>query len=104
MSYNAHVAALLSRLGLTSGRLPVAGLAPRTMDVSVRMSPKVGGGGTREYVGLIVWVDALPPHPGTRTQWGYRLHKRSTHRLVCQCPCGRVLSVGRLHQHKCRGK
>lgn len=42
-----------------------------------------------------VWIDPLPPRTSTGRQ-----HKRSTHRVMCECPrCGAQLSAGRLEQH-----
>lgn len=85
MSYNARISALLSCLGITSGRLPVAGMSPRMVYDWAGLRP------------LLVWVTPLPPMP---VRLDGRIFKRSTHRLMCKCPtCGRALSAGRLHQH-----
>lgn len=54
----------------------------------------VEGMSARVIQGYKVWVTPLGPNP-TR-------HKRSTHRVLARCSCGKVLSVGRLHQHKCK--
>lgn len=46
--------------------------------------------------GFMVWVVPIERIPGK---------KSSRHRVLCECPgCGVVLSVGRLHQHKCKVK
>jgi hypothetical protein len=43
--------------------------------------------------GISVWVRPIRRVPGK---------KSSAHRVMCECPkCGKVLSVGRLHQHVC---
>lgn len=72
-----HSTEMLVLLGVTGGRLPIAGLPIRLVQ------------------GIEVWVEPLPPAaPGQR--------KRSTHRVLCRCPsCGFVLSAGRLNQHIC---
>lgn len=64
-------------LGLPhSGTLPVDGLPVRGVQ------------------GVSVYVKPLAPlTPGQR--------KRSTHRIIAICECGRHVPVGRLHQHKC---
>lgn len=76
MSYNRPMYAILEAFGLTpTSRLPVEGATARV----------VGG--------VKVWINPLPLGP---VRW-----KRSTHRLMCECPqCGATLSAGRLHQHR----
>lgn len=81
MNYTTEV---IRALGFTYGRPPMGGTDERDVDVA--------------RVGTVrVWVEPLLH----RTVGpGVRLFKRSTHRVMCQCPkCGHVLSVGRLHQH-----
>lgn len=73
-AFSHHVNAML---GLSkSAKLPQEGMAPRFIQ------------------GIKVWVNPLALGPVK--------HKRSTHRVMAECPtCGRHLSVGRLRQHKC---
>jgi len=74
--WNLHSHDVLPLLGLRPGEhLPAAGLPPRVIQ------------------GVKVWV-AMSAAPTGR--------KSATHRVLAECPlCGKVLSVGRLHQHKC---
>jgi hypothetical protein len=68
---------MLKLLGIETGRLPLEGMP------------------SREIQGVQVWVTPIGEMPANR-------RKRNAHRLMCACPdCGKVLSVGRLHQHKC---
>ena len=50
----------------------------------------------REIQGVKVWIDPL----GEKQK-----QRRMTHRIRCECPdCGQKMSVGRLHQHICKGE
>ena len=87
---NAHSHHILAMLGLPPrAKLPKEGMPPRQIQ------------------GFKVWVAPLSPDydaHATYTHNGrtYRYGKRSTHRVLTECPCCRkVLSVGRLHQHRC---
>lgn len=72
-------------------KLPVAGMP-------ARMLPGISSDG--KPVEIMVWVIALVGE-AKRSPSGYA-HKRSTHRVFCQCPgCGKGLSAGRLFQHRC---
>lgn len=72
-------------------KLPVAGMP-------ARMLPGISSDG--KPVEIMVWVIALVGE-AKRSPSGYA-HKRSTHRVFCQCPgCGKGLSAGRLFQHVC---
>jgi hypothetical protein len=75
---NAHSSELREMLGLApKAKLPVEG-----MDAKI-------------VAGIKLWIVPLGANL-TR-------HKRSTHRLLAECPtCGKHLSAGRLHQHKCK--
>lgn len=75
MAYNNRVARMMAALGVK--RLPAEGLPEREVD------------------GVKVWVAPLDPSPTARR------FKRSTHRLLCECPrCGKTMSFGRLAQHE----
>ena len=97
MSYNESIAELLRTLGLDPKKhLPAEGMSPR------EVYTEVGGVWDRKakqrkpsrLEKIEVWVAPLRlPNP--------RRWKRSTHRLMARCPCGQVLSAGRLHQHVC---
>lgn len=54
--------------------------------------------------GVKVWVNAAPaPEVYTHYTGQQRIRHRATHRVMCECPhCGAEMSVGRLHQHKCK--
>ena len=53
----------------------------------------VEGMDARIVQGVKIWVTPLV---------GFSKRKRSTHRVLAECPeCGKHLSAGRLHQHKC---
>lgn len=74
--YHAHSNQVRALLGLRPRqKLPAEGMPPRLIQ------------------GILVWVTPLGPNP-TR-------FKRSTHRVLARCNCGKVLSAGRLHQHRC---
>jgi hypothetical protein len=74
-------------------KLPRAGMPARKL-------PGIGSDG--KPVEIMVWVTALVGE-AKRSPSGYA-HKRSTHRVFCQCPgCGKGLSAGRLFQHVCPG-
>lgn len=84
---NAHHNDIRSMLGLPEGaKLPREGMPPRTIQ------------------GITVWVAPLVgPAVPRRTRYQRPLApKSSTHRALAQCACGKVLSVGRLHQHVCK--
>lgn len=52
---------------------------------------------SRFIQGIEVWVAPLSSRPANVR------HKRSTHRVLARCPeCERILSAGRLHQHRCK--
>lgn len=54
----------------------------------------------REVNGWKIWVKPLALSPDT----GKRLFRRMRHRAVAQCPkCSQVMSIGRVHQHTCKG-
>ena len=76
MSYNRPFLPILAAFGLTrTQKLPVDGAPRRYVD------------------GVAYWINPLPLGPVR--------HKRSTHRVMCECPvCGKTLSAGRLPQHK----
>lgn len=77
-----RVKGVTAAMRIALGRLPVAGVAPRVVTVA-------GLGPVR------VWIAPLPSRPAH-----LRHHKRSTHRLLCECPrCHATMSAGRLHQH-----
>lgn len=79
-----HTNTIIRALGFGYGAPPTGGLGERDVTLS-----NVGD--------VRVWVEPLLHRTAGP---GVRLFKRSTHRVMCQCPkCGRVLSVGRLHQH-----
>lgn len=51
-----------------------------------------------------VWIEPLfhrdnPP----RGHYG-RIRRRSAHRFMARCVCGKRLSVGRTHQHTCKAR
>lgn len=73
---NAHSDELREMLGLA----PKAKLPPEGMP-------------SRFIQGIEVWVEPMKPRP-----FG-KFYKRSTHRTLAKCRCGKVLSAGRLHQH-----
>lgn len=78
--HRAHSHVVLQLLGIVNGRLPVEGM------------------NAREIQGVKVWVRPLYPRTLDEPR-----HKRSNHRVRCQCPeCGVELSLGRLFQHKCK--
>lgn len=54
--------------------------------------------------GVKVWVKAAPALEVYQHYTGQtRVRHRATHRVMCECPhCGEEMSVGRLHQHKCK--
>ena len=73
---NAHAHDILKMLGVK--RLPPEGMSMRVIQ------------------GIEVWVVAQRPKLPTE-------RKRHMHRVMCHCPgCRLVLTVGRLHQHKCK--
>lgn len=87
---SAHYDEVRAMLGLPDGaKLPAEGMPPRRIQ------------------GIMVWVTPLmgPRVPRRVGRWGRVLERKSSrHRVLAQCPdCGKVLSVGRLGQHKCRG-
>lgn len=53
--------------------------------------------------GIKVWVNPAGPRIMV-DKWGKeRVLKSSTHRVMAECPlCGKHMSAGRLHQHKCQ--
>lgn len=70
---------VIKLLGLSGMHLPVEGMLPQFID------------------GFRVWVAALPERSA-----GARRRRRSTHRVLTECPnCRTQLSVGRLQQHVC---
>jgi hypothetical protein len=70
---------MLRTLGIYDGKLPKTGREPILIQ------------------GILVWVNPQRPHSNGR--------KTSEHRIMCKCPnCHKTLSVGRLHQHKCKTK
>lgn len=78
-SRNAWSPEVMKALGLKpGGHLPEEGMSERVIQ------------GVRVYV---------KPAENRREQ-GYR--KSSRHRVMAICECGVHVSVGRLHQHKCR--
>lgn len=83
-------------LGLASSdKLPREGMPPRF----VQATEKSRFGHTVHW-DVKVWVNPLvgEAEPGTYR----RLAKRSTHRVMCECPhCGKQMSAGRLFQHSC---
>lgn len=71
---------MMKKAGLPAEKWPDSGLAPFMVD------------------GIKVWVN--PANPKMDRAAG--VPKSSTHRVMCECPgCGRVVSAGRLAQHKC---
>lgn len=69
------------------------------LELSATSKLPAGGMAPRIIQGIEVWVEPLLHRTAAP---GVRLHKRSTHRVLAKCPtCSRVLSVGRLHQHRC---
>ena len=70
--------------------------------------PKLPTEGVEPHIiqGIKVWVTPLmgPRVPRCTSRYQRPLEgKSSTHRVLAECPdCGRVLSVGRLHQHVCK--
>ena len=81
MSYNQGMHAVLAAFGLTpTSKLPAEGRESHVVD------------------GVKVWIN--PQGPAVIGRYG-RAWKRSTHRVMCECPdCGAVMSFGRLHQHR----
>lgn len=85
-------------LGLAEGEgLPREGMGSTMIQGVIRH------GAERDItVPVKVWVTPLPERTPDEAK---RQGKRSTHRVLCQCPvCGHVLSVGRLAQHECKPK
>jgi len=79
-SWNANSSDMMKKFGIPGTKWPDEGMPPRMVD------------------GIKVWVD-----PVRRAGLGEK--KSSTHRVMCQCPgCAEILSVGRMHQHKCDAK
>jgi len=79
-NWNAHTHEIMKKLGITKEKWPDSGLAPVMVD------------------GIKVWVN--PANPKQNRALGIK--KSSTHRVMCECPgCARVMSAGRLFQHKC---
>lgn len=84
-SHPFHHPAIRAFLGLgPTEKLPAEGMPVRILDLPLPW----------QFFGIEVWVNPLGPNPTK--------HKRSTHRVMARCSCGRVLSFGRLHQHKCK--
>lgn len=86
-SWNAHHDDLKVMLGLPK-KLPREGVPPQIIQ------------------GIKVWVEPAAA-PVLVSKWGGKPRpvKRSTHRVMAECPlCGVHLSAGRLHQHKCEVK
>lgn len=86
--YNAHSREVRVMLGLPEdAKLPREGMEPRRIQ------------------GITVWVLPLmgPRVPKRIGRWNRPLERKSSrHRVLAECPdCGKVLSVGRLHQHRC---
>ncbi len=84
----AHASLMKTLLGLPlKSKLPAQGMEPRVIQ------------------GVKVWVEPAPD-PVFINKWGRtRLLKRSTHRVMAECPdCGKHLSAGRMHQHVCKAK
>jgi len=80
-TWNAHSHHIKVMFGLRpEAHWPTQGMGPRVLD------------------GIKVWVEPLSgpiPTSGRRNQ----------HRVMAQCPhCAKVLSLGRMHQHKCKGE
>ena len=89
MSYNSWMVPILAAFGLTDrSKLPVVGASRRVVNGVTHWV----SGSRRVVDGVTYWINALPLGPVR--------HKRSTHRLMCECPhCGKTLSAGRLAQH-----
>lgn len=78
---------LMREFGIEGGKWPAEGCKPR----------QIQG----------IWVHVLPAdHKSLRkTDRHGNPRKSSTHRAIAACPdCGRAMSVGRLHQHKCSAR
>lgn len=92
MSYNTAILGLLAIAGipLVGDKLPLGGTG-----ITKVFARELQALGYRHLVAPIdVWVAPLrQPNP--------KRHRRSTHRLMARCACGKVLSAGRLHQHVC---
>ena len=74
--WSMHSGEMLQALGLKpGGHLPADGLPPR------------------ELQGVTVYVAPAAPAASGR--------KSSRHRVMAVCSCGRHVSAGRLHQHRC---
>ena len=88
MSYNERLSHILAAFRIApTAKLPVNGASPRFVNVPLRRDG---------FVHAVVWINPLPE----QLPMNGRMWKRSTHRVMCQCPvCGRTLSAGRLHQH-----
>jgi hypothetical protein len=85
--WNAHSIHVMRMLGLRpGGHLPAEGMPVRVIQgIKVWVTPYVA----RTYV---------EPWSGMA-----RRVKSSKHRVMAECPhCGKHLSAGRLHQHKCK--
>lgn len=86
--WNAHNSTIKELLGLKRGdKLPAAGMP------------------AQQIQGYKVWVEPAPPPLYHYGRYGGPLIKvkSSKHRIMVECPyCTQVMSVGRLHQHKCK--
>lgn len=81
---NAHSHDIKLMLGLTvKQKLPNEGMPPRLIH------------------GIEVWVAPLAPRISQDHIERWRRRYAKPHRVLCRCPqCGKVVSVGRLHQHE----
>jgi hypothetical protein len=78
-------------LGRVGDHWPTEGMQPRTVE-GMRFPDDAREGALP--IDIRIWIN-----PSVDT--GKR--KSSAHRAKCECPgCGRVFSVGRLAQHKCK--
>lgn len=92
--YNAQNHQLMPMLGVGGSKWPALGLLPQA--VACIKTVRSNGIVFREHTAVSVWVTAAVKRDDGR--------KSSTHRAMCRCPgCDRVMSVGRLFQHRCKG-
>jgi hypothetical protein len=90
--WNVHNAEMITLLGLSpKSKLPLDGMPKRVIQ------------------GVTVWVEPFTPKFRTVRRWNGTAFsdepvpvKSSKHRILAECPsCRKILSAGRLFQHRC---